>query len=311
MCCRVRMSKVSGWVVSDARGCVKKKKSVGVGARSRVIVMTSSVSCLDPARGLDYASDASRCCFSLTSISSSRSRSLRARSLERDGNRILTRHSCTQRHRSEPSASPVRPDSEEDSLEPCEPRSALKRSRPNIGANESTERKTSLTIRDGEDRRDDIDCGVGEGWDATVCSMSPICEKHEHSKSALGSDGITRSGGEKAYLASHGRPRESTDERPERAVVQRHAADAAGDVDSRPGNDANQAQDRKPDPGRASLFGADPCIRGSLERCATHLEQSWEESRDQRRQWCSEERRTDGTDGCERCQKQCAEHRSE
>lgn len=51
---------------------------------------------------------------------------------------------------------------------------ARSRSLPRMGAKERNDRKTSLASISGEVRRDDTVCGVGDGVDATVCSISPI-----------------------------------------------------------------------------------------------------------------------------------------
>ena len=49
------------------------------------------------------------------------------------------------------------------------------RSRPRMGANDRNERKASFVRISGDVKRDDTDCGVGEGVLATVCNISPIC----------------------------------------------------------------------------------------------------------------------------------------
>lgn len=53
-------------------------------------------------------------------------------------------------------------------------RIALRRDRPRIGANDITVKKMSLKAMSGVVNRDWIDCGDGEGVDATCWRMSPI-----------------------------------------------------------------------------------------------------------------------------------------
>lgn len=49
-----------------------------------------------------------------------------------------------------------------------------RRSRPRIGARDRKERKTSFKMIWGVIRMEEMDSGVGEGVEATVCRISPI-----------------------------------------------------------------------------------------------------------------------------------------
>jgi hypothetical protein len=108
--------------------------------------------------GLDHAES----CFS--SICSSLDR----RDLDRDGMRILVRHSETHRNfRSCISFSSSLCDVERDTQ-------ALRRSRAKIGASERKDKKANFNRMSGDASNDDTVFGVAEGVEATVCRISPI-----------------------------------------------------------------------------------------------------------------------------------------
>ena len=51
---------------------------------------------------------------------------------------------------------------------------ARRRSRAKMGARENNDRMTSFMMIHGEATREERDCGVEDGFEATVWSMSPI-----------------------------------------------------------------------------------------------------------------------------------------
>ena len=110
-------------------------------------------------------------CFSCIRTSSSFWFASRVR--EREDRRILFRQSCAH----------VQRDMRSSSLKCVAGDMKLRRrSRPKMGASDRKERKTSLRMISGEVRRDDTVCGVGEGVEATVCKMSPICDTDKGQK---------------------------------------------------------------------------------------------------------------------------------
>jgi len=53
----------------------------------------------------------------------------------------------------------------------------------------------------------------------------------------------------RTHLTRDSCPRQATNKGPQHAIPKRHSADTASNIDTRPGDDADEAEDGKADPG--------------------------------------------------------------